>query len=86
MTKKRLIFIGLTLLLLTLTLALSGCGKEEIDLEGKNISVFELNGGTLDYKTSSINTKINYAYHPGSYILDPSKISGYNHSLGCTTR
>ena len=33
MTKKRLIFIGLTLLLLTLTLALSGCGKEEIDLE-----------------------------------------------------
>lgn len=82
MNKKRLIFIGLTLLLLTLTLALSGCGKEEIDLEGKNIVVFELNGGTLDYKTSSIDTKINYAYDPGSYLLDPANIPGYSLTKG----
>ena len=77
MTKKRLILSGLALLVLTLTLLLSGCGREEIDLEGKSIVVFVLNDGTLDYKTSSTNDKINYAYDPGTYILDPSQIPGY---------
>jgi len=77
MTKKHLIFITLVLLTATLTLMLSGCGSEGIDLEGKNIVVFELNEGTLEFKTSSTNTRINYAYHPGTYILDPTEIPGY---------
>ena len=78
MTKKQLIFIGLAALVLTLTLTLSGCGREEADLSGKNIVEFYLNEGTLDYKTASTNTKISFAYYPGTYILDPTEIPGYS--------
>lgn len=77
MTKKRSILSVISLLALTLMLVLSGCGRQEVDLEGKSIVVFELNEGTLDYKTSSTNDKVNYAYDPGTYILDPSQIPGY---------
>jgi len=73
MNKKQLIFIGLAVLVLTLTLTLSGCGREELDLSDKSIVVFELNGGTIDFKTSSTNTRINFAYQPGTKILDPAK-------------
>ncbi len=75
MKKQLIIMIAL---LATLTLLLSGCGSGEKDLEGKYIATFVLNGGTLDYGASSVNTKVNYAYEPGSYILDPSKIDGYS--------
>ena len=77
MKKKLLILISMMLLAVTLTLTLSGCGGAENELEGKNIAVFELNGGTLEFKTSSVSTKINFAYHPGTYILDPAEIPGY---------
>ena len=77
MNKKYLIFIIMTLLVLTLTLALSGCGRDNNELEGKYIATFELNGGTLDILTSSTNTKINFAYYPGTYIIDPAEIPGY---------
>lgn len=64
--------------LATLTWMMSGCASGEKDLEGKSIATFVLNGGTLDYGASSITSKVNYAYEPGSYILDPSQIDGYS--------
>ena len=76
MIKKKLIFIAL--ITLALALLLSGCSGEGDELEGKNIVTFEMNGGTLNYGTSSTNTKVNYAYHPGTYILDPTTISTYS--------
>lgn len=77
MTKKHHILLFAVLLIATLTLALSGCGNEGQSLEGKNIVTFELNGGTLELKTSSVDSKINFAYHPGTYILNPVEIPGY---------
>lgn len=75
MTKKSLIV--LTLLAVTLTLLLSGCGKSDQDLEGMYVVSFELNGGALDIQTSNVTSKINYAYQPGSHILDPSTYGNY---------
>lgn len=76
MTNKiRLIFS--IILALTLTVVLLGCSREGQNLEGKNIVTFELSGGTLELKTSSVDSKINFAYHPGTYILDPIEIPGY---------
>ena len=75
MIKKRLIFI--TILTVALTLLLSGCAGGGDDLEGKNIVTFEVNGGTLSYGTSSTDTKLNFAYHPGTYIIDPTEIPNY---------
>ena len=65
------------LLIAAVALSLSSCGNEGQSIEGKNVVTFELMGGTLELKTSSVNTKINFAYHPGTYILDPSEIPGY---------
>ena len=75
MKKRYLIFF--VLVLATLTLMLSGCGNEGQSLEGKNIVTFELGGGTLELKTSTVNTKINFAYYPDTYILDPAELPGY---------
>lgn len=77
MTKRHLILLFAVLVIASLTLVLSGCANEGHNLEGKNIVTFELNGGTLELKTSSVDTNINFAYHPGTYILDPSEIPGY---------
>lgn len=74
--KKSIIFI--VILVATLTVLLSGCGRETDSLDGKNIVTFEINGGTLNYGTSSTNSKINFAYHPGTYILDPITMPNYN--------
>lgn len=75
--KKSLILTFAVLVVMLTVLMLSACGNEGQSLEGKNIVTFELNGGTLELKTSSVNTKINFAYHPGTYILDPAEIPGY---------
>lgn len=71
-------WIILMLVIATLTLLMSGCASGDTNLEGKYIATFDLNGGTLDYGASSINSKVNYAYEPGSYILDPAQIDGYS--------
>ena len=60
-------------LALTLTFVLSGCSGGTDELEGKNIVTFEVNGGILSYGTSSTKTSVKFAYHPGTYILDPSE-------------
>ena len=75
MMKKHLVLLAL--LVLTLTLLLSGCGKSGQSLEGKYIATFELNGGTLDLKSFDVTTKINYAYDPGAHILDPATYGNY---------
>ena len=71
--KRLLILISILTLALTLTFALSGCSGSTDDLEGKNIVTFKVNGGILNYGTSSTKTSVNFAYYPGTYILDPSK-------------
>ena len=76
MMKKH--WILLAVLVATLTLLLSGCASGKDPLEGKYIATFELNGGTLDYGASSISTKVNYAYDPGTYVIDPATIDGYS--------
>ena len=77
MTKKILTLIAVTVLAVTLAISLSGCGQGGYELDGLNIVTFELEGGTLELKSSSVDTNINYAYEPGTYILDPSTIPGY---------
>ena len=77
MIKRHFKLIITVILAVTLTLVLSGCGNDGQSLDGLNIVTFELDGGTLELKTSSVNTKINYAYEPGTYILDPTEIPGY---------
>ncbi len=76
MMKKH--WILLAVLVATLTLLLSGCASGKDPLEGKYVATFELNGGTLDYGASSVSTKVNYAYDPGTYVIDPATIDGYS--------
>lgn len=66
-------WIVLALLAVTLTLLLSGCGTGAVDLEGKYVATFDLNGGKLDTRTSLVDTQINYAYEPDALILDPTE-------------
>lgn len=75
MMKKSLIVLAF--LAAALTLVLSGCSGGTQDLEGKYIATFELNGGTLDIGTSNVSNKINYAYDPGSLLMDPSTYGNY---------
>ena len=78
MTKRHLTLFAVIILALTLMLTLSGCAGEEDVFEGKCTVTFELNGGTLDIRTSSVDTKIKYAYEMGTKILDVSKLDGYS--------
>ena len=71
--KRLLILISIMALALTLTIALSGCAGSTDDFEGKNIVTFHVNGGILNYGTSSTKTSANFVYEPGTYVLDPSK-------------
>lgn len=75
MKKRFLILLAITVAVLLLTAV--GCRNNNSALEGKNIVTFELTGGTLEYKTSSSRTRVNFAYFPETYILDPAKIPGY---------
>lgn len=76
--RKLLICLMTIALTLTLAFALSGCSGGDADLDGKNIVTFEVNGGTLNYGTSSTKTKVNFAYYPGTYIVDPSTMPNYS--------
>jgi uncharacterized repeat protein (TIGR02543 family) len=75
MRKINLIFA--LVLTVVLTVMLSGCGKDEQSLEGLYIATFELEGGTLETPTSSVSTKINFAYHPDTVVLNPCELNGY---------
>ena len=71
--KRLLTLISVIALALTLTFIVSGCAGSTDDLEGKNVVTFKVNGGVLNYGTSSTKTSVNFAYYPGTYILDPAK-------------
>ena len=77
MIKKHFKLICTVIFAVALTLALSGCGRKEQSFEGKNIVTFELQGGVLGYGTAQTDTNIYYAYEPGSYILEPEKLTNY---------
>ena len=77
MTKRHLTLFAVIILALTLVFCLSGCAGEGDVFEGKCTVTFELNGGTLDIKTSSVNDKIKYAYEMGTKIIDVNDIDGY---------
>lgn len=75
--RRRICLILSVLLIAVLAVTLSGCGREEQSLEGRYIATFELQGGTLETPTSSVSTKINFAYYPGTYVLDICELNGY---------
>ena len=74
---RRICLILSAILIAVLAVTLSGCGREEQSLEGRYIATFELQGGTLETPTSSVSTKINFAYYPGTYVLDICELNGY---------
>ena len=69
---KKAYLVLLALLVVALAALLPGCSSNQDELEGKYVATFELNGGTLDLKSTSVKTNINYAYEPGSLIIDPT--------------
>ena len=77
MNKKHLSITCLVILVITLACVLSGCRGENDIFNGKYEVTFNLNGGTLDYKTSSVNTEIKYAYVPNTYVIAVNDIPGY---------
>ncbi len=77
MKRKYLIITILTVMIAALTFTMSGCSGGNDALEGKNIVTFEINGGILNYGIASTDSKINYAYHPGTYIKDPAEFPNY---------
>ncbi len=77
MKRKILILTVLIALFAALTVLLSGCAGDVDPTAGKNVVTFEINGGILSYGTSSTNGSINYAYHPGTYVKDPTGFPNY---------
>lgn len=76
---KQIIKLSIVIALVALlTLAMSGCDRGGYDIDGMNVVTFEMQGGMLEYGTSSTDTNINFAYYPGTYILDPTTIPNYS--------
>ena len=73
---KRKYLILLTLVAITLTLLLSGCGRGGQSLDGMYSVTFEVNGGELNIGTTSTK-QLKYAYDPGSYMIDPATFRNY---------
>ena len=69
--KRHYLFL-LALLVVALAVLLPGCASGQVDLDGMYVATFELNGGKLDLKSTSVDSNINYAYDPGSHIIDPT--------------
>lgn len=73
---KRKYLILLTLVAITLTLLLSGCGRGGQNLDGMYSVTFEVNGGKLNIGTTDTE-RLNFAYDPGSYLIDPATFQNY---------
>lgn len=69
--KKSYLFL-LALLVVALAALLPGCASGQVELDGMYVATFELNGGKMDLKSTSVDSSINYAYDPGSHIIDPT--------------
>ncbi len=61
-----------------LAVLLSGCAGSNDPTEGKYVVTFEVNGGILSYGTSSTDGRVNFAYHPGTYVKDPTEFPNYS--------
>lgn len=77
MKRKILTLTVLVALIVTLAVLLSGCASNTDPTAGKNVVTFVINGGILSYGTSSTSGSINYAYHPGTYVKDPTEFNNY---------
>ena len=77
-TKRFLILVAVFVFACTLAVMLSGCGGGNDDLEGKYIVTFDINGGILNYGTSSTTKTLNHAYFPNTYIVDPTTMPNYS--------
>ena len=77
MKRKILTLTLVVVLLVALTALLSGCSKSTDPTEGKNVVTFVINGGIFSYGTASTDGSINYAYHPGTYVKDPTLFNNY---------
>ena len=76
--KRFLILVAVFAFACTLTVMLSGCSDGTDGLEGKNIVIFDVNGGIMNYGTSSTNKTVNHAYFPNTYIVDPTTMPNYS--------
>lgn len=78
MFKKISIAVTLLALLCALSAVLCGCSEQKDEYEGKNVVTFDMNGGTMNYGTSSTKGTVNHVYYPGTLILDPTTIPNYS--------
>jgi uncharacterized repeat protein (TIGR02543 family) len=71
---KRISLVFVIVLIVALTVILSGCGKGETSLEGLTLVTFDLNEGTFQSGTTHIdeNKTLRYAYTPGTVVKDPT--------------
>ena len=78
MFKKISIVFVLLALLCVLSAVLCGCSTKVDDLEGKYIVTYDVNGGILNFSTSSTKTSVNHAYDPNTYLVDPVTMPNYS--------
>ena len=79
MFKKISIAITLLALVTVLAAVLCGCSDNVNEaLEGKNVVIYEVNGGMLNFGTSSTKTNIKHYYYPDNYIKDPLTMPNYS--------
>ena len=78
MFKKFSIAVLVIALACVLSAVLCGCSGSADDLEGKYIVTYEVNGGILNFSTSSTKDKINHAYEPNTYIVDPVTMPNFS--------
>ena len=78
MFKKISIVFVLLALLCVLSAVLCGCSSKVDDLEGKYVVTYEVNGGILNFSTSSTKTNVNHAYDPNTYLVDPVTMPNYS--------
>ena len=78
MFKKISIVFVLLALLCVLSAVLCGCSTKVDELEGKYIVTYEVNGGILNFSTSSTKTNVNHAYDPNTLVVDPVTMPNYS--------
>ena len=78
MFKKISIVFVLLALLCVLSAVLCGCSTKVDELEGKYVVTYEVNGGILNYSTSSTKTNVNHAYVPNTKLMDPVTMPNYS--------
>ena len=78
MFKKISIVFVLLALLCVMSAVLSGCSVKVDELEGKYVVTYEVNGGILNFSTSSTKTNVFHAYVPNTQLVDPVTMPNYS--------